>query len=155
MTASAPSRLLRATWQRLAQTGAVCRNDEVPRFAAALGFHAALAVVPLVVLISSLGSALFGTDTVQNYLEHVVRMLFGGQTQDALQGLVSHWRSSPSYHIAILVAVVALIFTGSNAFTQLQHVMDGLWGVEMKESRRTSGRVKRWLLSLLGVPVVA
>jgi membrane protein len=121
-------------------------------FAAALAFHALLAIAPLLLLLLAVAGPLLGRDTAQRSLaEAAVR--FAGPEADgivsAVQGFMaaSHWRTAGTF-----LGLALLLFSASSFFSNLRAALDAVWEVEHKTlARKLLNRIIPFGETLLAV----
>lgn len=101
-------------------------------FAAALGFHALLALAPVLMVLLSAAGRLLGQESARRSLsEAAVRFAGPGADQmvSALLDLVTEarWKSAGT-----VLGVVLLLFFASSFFAQLRAAFDAIWDVRSK-----------------------
>lgn len=128
-------------WSRFPSVLAVAtRRWLAPRialFAAALAFHALLALAPALLVILSAAGRLLGEEAARRSLqEAVVRFAGPGaeQVESALVDMVvaSEWRPAGTF-----LGVALLIYFASIFFAQVRNALDAVWEVRPKSLRRT------------------
>jgi membrane protein len=127
-------------WRRFAAVLAVATPRWLaPRtslFAAALAFHALLALAPVLLVLLSVADRLLGQEAARRSLaEAAVRFAGPGADQvvSALLGLVaaSRWRTTGT-----VLGVALLLYFASSFVAQLRIALDAVWEVRRKSLRR-------------------
>ncbi len=122
-------------------------GDDAMTLAAALAFYAALSMAPLLLILLAVTS-LLGAD-IQKQVVQQVQNTVGEQAGGVIGQIVQHGSQQRSAGwFAAVISFVALVFSATGAFGQMQHSLNRIWEVQVK-----SGSVWAWLrkrvLSLL------
>ncbi len=139
----------RTLWSLLRKTISKWNDDPVSRFAAALAYYTAFAVIPLMVIVLEM-AALFVGHNAKAHLLKQIEDIVGQQSAGALGTLLDEWHRSGSTGIAIGVAIATLFLAAPGAFDQLQDALNAIWGVEPKSPERLLVRLRGRFLSILG-----
>lgn len=106
-------------------------------FAAALAFHALLALAPILLLLLSVAGRLLGQEQArQGLAEAAVR--FAGAGADQVGAALLDFVAASRWHTAgTVLGVVLLLYFASSFFTQLRAALDSVWEVRHKGLGRT------------------
>jgi membrane protein len=130
-------------------------GDPGPRFAAALAYYTAFAIVPLVVLVVMVCAAVMGEEAARDILHRQVVDLIGHPSGEALFHLINHWRSAGAPVHSVLLALVVFIIAATRVMDQLQDALDCIWGLKSKRELTWLQRMKRRFFSRLGLLGIA
>jgi membrane protein len=130
-------------------------GDPVPRFAAALAYYTAFAIVPLVVLVVMVSAALMGEETARGTLHRQVVDLIGDPSGDALFNVIDHWRRAGAPVHTVLVALGVFVIAAARVMDQLQDALDCIWGLKSKHPPGLLARIKQRFFSRLGLLGIA
>jgi membrane protein len=106
-------------WSLAKKTAEKWGGDPGPRFAAALAYYTAFAIVPLVVLVVMVSAAMLGEEATRGTLYRQVVDLIGEPPGDALFNLIDHWRRAGAPIHTVLVALVVLVIAAARVMDQL------------------------------------
>jgi membrane protein len=121
-------------------------------FAAALAFHALLALAPILLVLTSVVSRMLGQERArQSLMEAAVR--FAGPGADRVVGnLLDTIADTRGYAAGTILGVVLLLFFGSSFFAQLRAALDDVWEVKPRGiGQALLGRVLSFLETIVAV----
>ena len=144
-----------AAWSLARKTAEKWGGDPGPRFAAALAYYTAFAIVPLVVLVVMVAAALMGEEATRDTLHRQVVDLIGHPSGDALFNLIDHWRRAGAPVHSVLVALGVFIIAAARVMDQLQDALDCIWGLKSKRPAGMLQRIKQRFFSRLGLLGIA
>jgi membrane protein len=144
-----------AAWSLAKKTAEKWGGDPGPRFAAALAYYTAFAIVPLVVLVVMISAALMGEEAARDTLHRQVVDLIGHPSGDALFNLIDHWRRAGAPMHSVLVAVLVFGIAAARVMDQLQDALDCIWGLTSKREPSLLQRIKHRFFSRLGLLGIA
>lgn len=140
----------RTFWALVRKTLSKWNDDPVLRFGAALAYYTAFSIIPLMVVVLEVATALVGPNA-EPYLIKQMEGFVGEQSAQAVGELLHTWQRAGSMWIATGMAIVTLFFAAAGAFDQLQDVLNSIWGVEPKQHGGMFARVRHRFLSILGL----
>ena len=123
-------------WSILRQTVKEWNNDKASRLAAALSYYSAVAIAPLLVLLVTGISLIFGKDSAQVQLISQLRGIVGPQGAEVARAVIEGADQPNLAGIAGVLSLLTLLWGASNVFVQLQDSLNTIWGVELKERSR-------------------
>jgi membrane protein len=144
-----------AAWSLARKTAKKWGGDPGPRFAAALAYYTAFAIVPLVVLVVMVTAALMGEEATRDTLHRQVVDLIGHPSGDALFNVIDHWRRAGAPVHSVLVALGVFIIAAASVMDQLQDALDCIWGLTSKRPATVLQRIKQRFFSRLGLLGIA
>ena len=144
-----------AAWSLVKKTAEKWSGDPTPRFAAALAYYTAFAIVPLVVLVVMVAARVVGEETARGTLHRQVVDLIGDPSGDALFNLIDHWRKVGEPLYTVLGALGVFVIAAARVMDQLQDALDCVWGLKSKRPRSLIERIKQRFFSRLGLVGIA
>ncbi|MBD3401440.1 YihY family inner membrane protein [candidate division GN15 bacterium] len=119
-------------------------EDDVITLAASLAFFTALSLSPLLLILLSLAS--FLGDTAQAELIQQIELLIGSTARDTVQLVIENAREKQiSGRISAIISLVALLFTATAMFAQLQKSLNKIWGVSSPDTAGIRTELWQWL----------
>ena len=128
--------VIKHVWRLLATTLVRCGEDNVPRLAAALAFYTTFSLAPVLVIIAAIGAFAFGPNAVRNEIVHETRSLMGEAGGAVIEAIFENRYLPESGMVATAVGLTTLLIGATAVFTELQHSLNTIWGVEAKASVR-------------------
>ncbi|HEX2056116.1 MAG TPA: YihY/virulence factor BrkB family protein [Nitrospiraceae bacterium] len=144
-----------AAWSLAKKTAEKWGGDPAPRFAAALAYYTAFAIVPLVVLVVMVSAVFMGEDTARGSLHRQVVDLIGEPSGNALFHLIDHWRRVGEPLDTVVVALGVFVIAAGRVMDQLQDALDCVWGLKSKRPPGLLKRIKQRFFSRLGLLGIA
>ncbi len=134
-------------YQMLKTAVADFSGDDAMSLAAALAFYAALSMAPLLLIFLAV-SSLLGPD-IQKQMIQQMQSVVGERAGSVIGEIVQRGGQQRSAGwISAIVGFVALLFSATGAFGQMQHSLNRIWDVQPKSTGAWLWLRKR-LLSLL------
>lgn len=110
--------------------------DRAPQMGAALAFYTALALAPLVLLVTPLAGVLFGQSAAKVHVVGEFTELVGTGGKEAVQHLLTSVSLAESPGPLVkLFNIIVLLFAASGVFAQLQESLDLIWRVVPKPGK--------------------
>jgi membrane protein len=124
---------MRKVWKALATTFHEWKAREAPRMGAAVAFYSVLSFAPLLILVISLGSLLFGSGGAQREMVEQFQRLIGPEGARVVAGVLRHAHEPATGMLAGIVGIAVLLFGASGVFVQLRDALNDLWEVDPRE----------------------
>jgi membrane protein len=136
------------SWKSLAQTFAKGFSiHHLMTQSAALAFYTALSLAPLIVITLSV-VGLLGQDSQKQLLAQI-SSLMGEQAATAITAIVNSAKERPELgSLAGVIGVIALLFSASGVFAQLQESLNIIFEAESKKKAGIWGWIQKRLLSM-------
>jgi len=103
-------------------------GGRTPQLAAALAFHALLAMAPLLLLLLAVAGRLLGREAARDGVAHAARRIAGLQAERAAEGMLSLITASPWRTTSAVLGVGLLLLFASSFFVQLRSALNVVWG---------------------------
>jgi membrane protein len=128
-------------------------TERPTQFAAALAYYAIFSFVPVIYIAFAITDIVVSRLSVSEQFYAQIAGLLGVEVAQALQDAVLGLseRTSGSSPLISLISFVALAFTASLLFFQLQHTLNTLWKVPPPTRGETLAYVRNRLLAFAGV----
>lgn len=123
---------LHTTWVLVATTIGEWRNDNAPRFAAALAFYMVFSTGPLAIIVMGIAGLVFGEQAVRGEIMHEIEHLAGPEGARAIQALIASSSKSGQSGLATLAGGATLLIASVSAFAELKGDLNAMWGVKPK-----------------------
>ncbi|MBV8552348.1 MAG: YihY/virulence factor BrkB family protein [Acidobacteriaceae bacterium] len=104
-------------------------RQKAPRLGASLAFYTLLSLAPLLIVIVSIVSLVFGQTAARHDIVEQVRMLVGPQGAKATEALLEGSRNTTHGLIATVFGFVTLLFGASSVLIELRDALNTIWEV--------------------------
>ncbi len=138
-------------WKLLKETYQEWSNDKASRLAAALAYYSATAMAPLIIGVLAIAGFLFSREQAQTQVVAQVRTYVGTQGAEIVETILANADQPDLARMAGLFSLVALLWSASNIFVQLQDSLDTIWGVQLRPDLPLLRKVQHRLFPLLTI----
>lgn len=138
-------------WQIFKETYHEWSRDKASRLAASLAYYTATALAPLIVGLLAIVGFVYSREQAQTEVVAQVNRYVGAQGGEVVQSILNNADQPNLARLAGLLSLVALIWSASNIFAQLQDSLDTIWGVELRPDLPILRKIQHRLLPLLTV----
>ncbi|MEO7213269.1 YihY/virulence factor BrkB family protein [Mucilaginibacter sp.] len=126
---------LKHLWKVLVATFSGFGSDNGLKLSASLAYYTVFSLAPLLILVISLASLVFGhdaaTDRLYPQIQHYVGETAALQIQDMLKSLELSGKTGT----AVVIAVVTLLVGASSIFLEIQDSLNMIWRVKAKPKK--------------------
>jgi len=105
-------------------------------FAAALAFHALLALAPIILILLAVAGRILGTEEARRSLAEVLVRFAGRGSEDLAAAMLGMVAPSKRLTTGTFVGVALLLYFASSFFAQLRAALDAVWEVRSKSFGR-------------------
>ena len=124
-------RVLRGFWRLAKRAGLKFAADDCPSLAAAIAYYAVFSLPAVLVLIVQLVGFWLGDQRVQDRVVGLLSARIGPQAAEVLRSLaVTEGEAWLEFDVAAIVAAVALLFSATTVFSQVQAALNRVWGAQ-------------------------
>jgi membrane protein len=144
------------TWALLKKSFWAWTNENALEWGAALAYYTAFSIAPLLVVALNIAGLFYEGDSL-SYVHGHIASFMGNNAATVLTSAIESIRASGRGAIAGTVSIVMLLVGASSVFSQLQTVLNRIWGVQSKPGRFWQDLFKQRLLSfamVIGVSFV-
>lgn len=130
-------------------------EDDCMMMAASISYYAIFSLPPILFLVVTLAGVLFGQATVERELLGQARDMIGPAAAEQVKTMLNYARGRASGSFwPVLASLLALLFSATGVFVQLQAALNRTWGVAPDPDRGWGVFVRKRFLSfgmILGV----
>jgi membrane protein len=137
------------------ETVAEWNADNGSSLAAALAFHTALSLAPMLIIAVAVASSLLGQPEVHRQVLERSMEWFGPRGAELVQTILTSARANLA--VATFFGIVTLLFTATIAFVELQDALNSIWEVAPRPGRFLHSFLRKRVFSflmLLGIGVL-
>src|SRR5437773_7330096 len=102
-------------------------RHNAPRLGASLAFYTLLSLTPLLIVVVSIGSLVFGLQTAQTEIVRQVYGLVGPEGAKLIQAVLAGSRNTGHGVMATLIGLVILLFGASAMLIELRDALNIMW----------------------------
>lgn len=147
------NKILRAfkhSWNVLKLTINDFGNAGISKMSAALAYYTIFALAPILIIVIRF-SSLFAQGKPENTVYEALRSFVGDGPAQQIQDMIQNALHSSSSGVAYLVSIVALIFSATGVFTEIQDSINKIWRLKAKPKK---GFLKLIINRLLSFSIV-
>ena len=111
-------------------------GGRTPQLAAAIAFHALLAMAPLLLLLLAVAGRLLGREAARDGVARAARRIAGLQAERVAEGMLNLIAASPWRTTSAILGVGLLLLFASSFFVQLRNALNAVWGTTHRGFRR-------------------
>lgn len=123
----------------------------VTSMSAALAYYTIFGIAPMIIVIISLLDIFFGREAVEGKVYDQIKHLVGNDAAIQIQQLIKNATISTDMSWASIIAIIALIFSATSVFAQIQVSINRIWRLKTKPSK---GLIKLLINRLLSFSMV-
>lgn len=148
-------KIFRSLWQLLRMTVRKLTVDHVGQHAAALAFYALFSLIPILLIVVSLGGFFFGEEATQGKVFEHVKNVIGLQPAKISEGIIRHVAVGSRGLWTTIIGSLVLLISSSTVFNQLKISLNVIWSVRRDpEFSGTLFFLRSRFLSLLMVLII-
>ena len=110
-------------------------DDKVLKLSAALAYYTVFSIGPLLLIIISLCSLLYGREAVEGHIYGTLERFTGHDTAAQLQLIIKNAAILGKGSLAAVVGTVMLIIGATSVFAEMQESIDMIWDVKPKPKK--------------------
>lgn len=104
-------------------------KDHVTQLSAAFSYYALFAIGPMLLIIASIGSIIFGPDAVNGQLAQNLTDQFGSSVANTIQQVVANTYQAHYSTIGLIIGAFVLILTASGIFGHLRNSLNQIFSI--------------------------
>jgi membrane protein len=139
--------IFRDLGQMLSQSFAEWKRHNAPRLGAALAFYTVLSMAPLLILVITLASLVFGRSGAQDQILAQATALLGEQGASVVKTILAKGQQPASGILPSIIGIVTLLYGAAGVLIELRSALNTMWDVEPISSAGFRGFLKDQLLS--------
>lgn len=110
-------------------------DDNCVKFSASLSYFTIFSIPPLAILIISLAGYFFGEEAVRGEFFEQVQSLVGDRAALQIQEAIKNIKLSDQMSLATIIGFVALLFSASGIFAEIQSSINYIWELKPKPKK--------------------
>jgi membrane protein len=124
-------------------------DDHALTRGAAIAFYAVTSIAPVLFIATAIAGAFLGPDAASGAVSYQLRQVMSRQSADMVQFAITHVPGSHHSILGSLLGFLALVFTASGVFTEIEDALNVIWKAPRRQSyfyQILRGRVMSLLL---------
>jgi membrane protein len=109
-------------------------DDNALSRGAAIAFYAVTAIAPVLFIATTIAGVFLGPDAASGAIRYQLTQVMSPASADMVQFAIVHVRGTHHSLAGSLIGLLALIFTASGVFTEIQDALNVIWNAPRKES---------------------
>ncbi len=124
-------------WTTFKQSGSDFNDYNVLKLSAALAYYTVFALAPMLIVLISIVSFFYGRQAAQakEQIYGQIKNVVGADAASSIQEIITKASLSPSFTFASIVGIVALLFSATGVFAEIQSSINMLWNLKIKPKR--------------------
>ncbi|MFT4202653.1 MAG: YihY/virulence factor BrkB family protein [Chitinophagaceae bacterium] len=107
---------------------------KVPKMSAALSYYTIFAMAPMLIIILKV-SSIFAVGKPEDTIFRQISGFVGSEAARQIQTIIQNAAISPSASIASLVSIIALVFSATGVFAEIQDSINVIWQIKAKPKK--------------------
>jgi membrane protein len=104
-------------------------GHNISRMAASIAYFGAFSLAPMIVIMTTLASLVFGKKATQGLIADRLASLFGADTAKFIQSLIAAIYGSTGLRLATVLAVLVLLWASTRIVGSVRGALNDIWGV--------------------------
>jgi membrane protein len=104
-------------------------SHNIGRMAASIAYFGAFSLAPMIVIITTLASQVFGKSATQGLIAERLTSTFGKQTAEFIQSMLAAIYGSRGVTLATILAVLVLVWASTRIVGSVRGALNDVWGV--------------------------
>lgn len=109
--------------------------DNIFKYSASLAYYTVFSIAPLLVIIMSLGGAIFGKDAVQGQVYAQLNDMLGNMAALQIQNTIKNIHLQGNNMAATIISIVVLLLGATTIFGEIQDSLNKIWGLKVITKR--------------------
>jgi len=143
---------LKNIWTALKNSGSDIGNYNITKLSAALAYYTVFALAPMLIVLTSVISFFYGREATEGQVYGQIKSFVGADAAAQIQEIIKSAALSPSFTFASVVGVIALIFSATGVFAEIQTSINLIWNLKAKPKK--SGILKMLKTRLLSFSMI-
>ena len=139
-------------WTAFKQSGSDIGNYNITKLSAALAYYTVFALAPMLIVLTSIVSFFYGRQATEGRIYGQIKSLVGSDAAAQIQEVIKNAALSPSFTFASIVGLIALIFSATGVFAEIQTSINLIWNLKAKPKK--SGILKMLKTRLLSFSMI-
>ncbi len=139
-------------WSSFKKSGSDIGTYNITKLSAALAYYTVFALAPMLIVLISLISFFYGKEAAQGKIYGQIKSFVGSDAAAQIQQVIGHASVSPSFTFASIVGVIALLFSATGVFAEIQTSINLIWNLRVKPKK--SGILKMLKIRLVSFSLI-
>ena len=141
-------------WSALKQSGSDFNDYNVLKLSAALAYYTVFALAPMLIVLISIVSFFYGKQAAhaKDQIYGQIKSVVGSDAATSIQEIISKASLSPSFTFASVIGVIALLFSATGVFAEIQSSINLIWNLKIKPKK--SGILKMLKIRLVSFSLI-
>ena len=123
------------TWELLSATFSAFSNDRAMKLSASLAYYTIFSLAPLLIMLISLTSLIYGREAVQGEVFNGINEFVGNEAAMQIQQAIQKVNSSGDSVLAIIISTATLFIGATGVFIEIQTSINMIWRVRAKPEK--------------------
>ena len=124
--------IIKNWWVIFKQTCIDFSDKDVPRMCAALSYYTLFSLAPILLIVITVADIFYGRAAIEGTLFGEIRSFVGNDAALQIQEIIGNASKSSHATFASIVSIVALIFSATGVFTEIQSSINSIWQLKAK-----------------------
>ena len=128
--------LLRKVWRVLAPLGGLLKEaydsawaHNIGRMAASIAYFGAFSLAPMIVIMATIASWVFGKSATEGLIAGQLTSTFGASTAKFIQSMLASIYGSSGLTLATVLAILVLVWAATRIIGSVRGALNDIWGV--------------------------
>ena len=126
--------------------------DNILKYSASLAYYTVFSIAPLLMIVMSVGGAIFGRDAIRGEVYGQLNEVLGSVAALQIQDTIKNIHLEGNNFIATIISIVVLLLGATTIFGEIQDSLNKIWGLKVVTKR---GWWKLVLTRLLSFSLIA
>lgn len=122
-------------WSSLKEAGSDIGTYNITKLSAALAYYTVFSLAPMLIVLISIVSVFYGKEATQGEIYGQIKSLVGSDAAASIQEIITNAALSPSFTFASVVGVIALLFSATGVFAEIQSSINLIWNLKIKPKK--------------------
>src|SRR5436190_12275199 len=119
-------------WTIFKQTCIDFSDNNVPRMCAALSYYTLFSLAPILLIVITVADIFYGRAAVEGTLFGEIKSFVGSDAAMQIQEIIKNAARSRHATFASIIGSVALVFSATGVFTEIQGSINTIWQLKAK-----------------------
>lgn len=121
-------------WTALKQSGSDIGTYNVTKLSAALAYYTVFAIAPMLIVLTTVLS-LYYRDEASGKIAAQISSFVGPDAAKMIQDVIANAALSPSFTFASVIGIIALVFSATGVFSEIQSSINLIWNLKTKPKK--------------------
>jgi membrane protein len=126
---------LKNIWTALKQSGSDIGNYNVTKLSAALAYYTVFSLAPMLIVLTSVLGFFYGREATEGRVYGQIKSFVGAEAAAQIQEIIKNAALSPSFTFASIAGILALIFSATGVFAEIQSSINLIWNLKPKPKK--------------------